>query len=184
MKIHPAKGGNPQYQFRIRLFNSCYMEDYLHSLERQPEKDTSITRDRWMTPFFSLLGYELVRVPKAEIVDNLTFAFSHRAGSDPQAPPKHITGSGQSLDRRPDSGTPRLAPHSLIQEYLNRTEALWGIATNGMTLRLLRDSHLLRKQAYIEFDLRQMFEDQKFADFALMFRLIHRSRLPLGGNRC
>ena len=52
--------------------------------------------------------------------------------------------------------------------------------TNGSTLRILRDSHLLRKQAYIEFDLEQMMKDEQFADFALLFRLIHASRLPKG----
>ena len=33
---------------------------------------------------------------------------------------------------------------------------------------------------YIEFDLEQMMKDEQFADFALLFRLIHASRLPKG----
>ena len=151
------------------------------SIAKLPEDNlaTSETRNRWMIPFFSTLGYELTARNAAE-VDGQTYAISHRAGKEEDSPPIHIVGIRQSLDRRPESGRPRLAPHSLVQEYLNRTEHLWGIVTNGSTLRILRDSHLLRKQAYIEFDLEQMMKDEQFADFALLFRLIHASRLPKG----
>ena len=77
----------------------------------------------------------------------------------------------------------RLAPHSLVQEYLNRTDQVWGIVTNGVTLRLLRDSTFVRRQAYVEFDLRSMLEDdQRFLDFAALYRLLHRTRLPRGAE--
>jgi hypothetical protein len=140
----------------------------------------SATRDQWMIPLLSLMGYELTYISRAAEVDGQTYAISHRAGHDENAPPVHIVGCRQSLDRRPESGRPRLAPHSLLQEYINRTEHLWGVVTNGYTLRLLRDSQLIRRQAYIEFDIKQMMESEKFSDFALLFRLVHRSRLPLG----
>ncbi|MCJ7663016.1 MAG: SAM-dependent methyltransferase, partial [Desulfobacterales bacterium] len=151
------------------------------SLVKLPEDNlaTSETRNRWMIPFFSTLGYELSSRSAAE-VDGQTYAISHRAGKEEDSPPIHIVGIRQSIDRRPESGRPRFAPHSLVQEYLNRTEHIWGIVTNGSILRILRDSHLLRKQAYIEFDLEQMMKDEQFADFALLFRLIHASRLPKG----
>jgi len=114
---------------------------FQHRLERLPQEDTatSITRDQWMIPLLSLLGYELTYASRAAEVDGQTYAISHRAGQDENSPPVHIVGCRQSLDRRPESGRPRLAPHSLLQEYINRTEHLWGIATNGYTLRLLRD---------------------------------------------
>jgi hypothetical protein len=157
-----------------------YWTIFQNNLAKLPEDDlaTSITRNRWMMPFFSTLGYDLSSPRTAAEVDGQTYAISNRAGKDENSPPIHIVGIRQSLDRRPESGRPRLAPHSLVQEYLNRTEHLWGIVTNGSTLRLLRDSHLLRKQAYIEFDLEQILKDELFADFALLYRLIHASRLP------
>src|SRR5207244_3184948 len=102
-------------------------------------------------------------------------------------PPVHIVGARQELGRVPPSGRPRLAPHSLVQEYLNRTEHVWGVVTNGLTLRLLRDSTLVRRQAYIEFDLQAILEEQRFHDFAALYRLLHRSRLPRGmadANEC
>ena len=134
---------------------------------------TSVTRDNWGVPFLGLLGYELTYNQRAHEVDGQTFAISHAAGP-PTAPdtrpfpPVHIVGARQELGRVPPSGRPRLAPHSLVQEYLNRTEHVWGIATNGLTLRLLRDSTLVRRQAYIEFDLQAILEEQRFHDFAAL----------------
>jgi hypothetical protein len=117
-------------------------------------------------------------------VDGLTFAVSHRAGEG-EARPVHIVGARQELGRVPPSGRPRLAPHSLVQEYLNRTEFVWGLVTNGMTLRLLRNSAFIRRQAHVEFDLRSILEEQRFRDFAALFRLLHRTRLPRGeGGDC
>jgi hypothetical protein len=157
-------------------------EVFQHRLERLTNTDpaTSVTRDAWVIPFLSLLGYELRYNPRAYEIDGLTFAISHRAGDREDAPPVHIVGARQELGRVAPTGRPRLAPHSLVQEFLNRTEHLWGLVTNGKTLRLLRDSTYIRRQAYIEFDLQQIFEEQRFRDFVALFRLLHRTRLPGG----
>lgn len=141
---------------------------------------TSVTRDAWVVPFLSLLGYELRYNNRAYEVDGLTFAISHQAGESEEAPPVHIVGVRQELGRVPSSGRPRLAPHSLVQEYLNRTEHTWGLVTNGLTLRLLRDSTYIRRQAYIEIDLVALLEEQRFQDFVALYRLLHRTRLPRG----
>lgn len=145
---------------------------------QEGETGVSFTRAQWAIPLFNVLGYDLTLQDRAAEVDGLTFAISHRADAAPGSPPVHVVGAWQSLDRRAESGRPRLAPHSLVQEYLNRTEFLWGVVTNGRTLRLLRDSQLIRRQAYIEFNFETMFNGEHFADFALFFRLLHRSRLP------
>ena len=159
-----------------------YWALFQKGLERLKPDDsgTTLTRDRWMVPFLSLLGYNLQPQRKAAGIEGASYFISHRGGMHEQAPPIHITGFRQSLDRRAESGVPRLAPHSLVQEYLNRSEELWGIVTNGSSLRLLRDSHLIRRQAYIEFDLKEIMEGDRFADFALLYRLIHATRLPKG----
>jgi hypothetical protein len=163
---------------------------------------TSMTRDSWVIPFLSLLGYELTYNQRAYEIDGQTFAISHSAASprpsdgrgiksapstlnsqlstSPDGPPIYVVGARQELGRVPPSGRPRLAPHSLVQEYLNRTEHVWGIVTNGLTLRLLRDSSLVRRQAYVEFDLQAILEEQRFHDFAALYRLLHRTRLPRG----
>jgi hypothetical protein len=146
---------------------------------REGDPATTVTRD-WAVPFLGLLGYELRYNQKAYEVDGLSFAISHRAGEGEDAPPVHIVGAGQPLGRVAASGRPRLAPHSLVQEYLNRTDHVWGLVTNGLTLRLLRDSTFIRRQAYVEFDLQVLLEGQHFQDFMALYRLLHRTRLPRG----
>ena len=155
---------------------------FQHRLERLKADDlaTKVTADAWLVPFLGLLGYELRPNSKAHEVDGLSFSISHRAGEAAESPPVHLVGARQELGRVPATGRPRMAPHSLVQDYLNRTENLWGIVTNGLTLRLLRNCTFVRRQAYVEFDLAGMLEEQRFQDFAALYRLLHRTRLPRG----
>jgi len=141
---------------------------------------TSLTREQWAVPLLESLGYSPVYTAKAEIVDGQTYAISHRAEAGENKPPIHIVGCRVKLEQRPPSGTPRLSAHALMQEYLNRTEHLWGIVTNGLQWRLLRDSSLMTRLTYIEFDLEQILNGENFAEFGLFYRLFHRSRLPQG----
>lgn len=165
-----------------------YWGVFQNRLNRLPHNDlaTTITRDAWMIPFLGLLGYQLQFNQRAYVVDGFTFALSHRAGfassssteiSD-DALPVHIVGFRQDLGRLPESGRPRMAPHTLVQDLLNRTEHLWSMVTNGRILRILRDCTFVRRQAYVEFDLQAIIEEQRFQDFAVLFRLIHRTRFP------
>jgi hypothetical protein len=72
-----------------------------------------------------------------------------------------------------------MSAHAIVQEYLNLSEQLYGLVTNGRVLRLLRDSSRLIKLSYIEFDLDRIFTDGLFADFAILYRILHASRLPI-----
>ncbi len=158
---------------------------FKNRLARLPEEDsaTTDTRVMWMIPFFNLLGYELRYNPRAYEVGGLSFAISHRAGEGEFAPPVHIVGYRQDLGRLAPSSRPRLSPHALVQEYLNRSEALWGLVTNGRIVRLLRNSTYVRRQAYVEFDIEALIEEERFDDFVLLYRLLHRTRLPRGDGR-
>ncbi|GAB4187085.1 MAG: N-6 DNA methylase [Roseiflexaceae bacterium] len=156
-----------------------YWDSFQRGLKRLRSGDagTSVTREQWILPLLRTLGYELVFNQQAYLVEGRSYAISHRAGQHGEAPPVHIEGINTRLDTRPPSGRPRLSPHALVQEYLNSTEQLWGIVTNGERLRLLRDSSRFTRPAYVEFDLRGMLEGEKFHEFALFYRLLHRSRL-------
>jgi hypothetical protein len=62
----------------------------------------------------------------------------------------------------------RRSAATAIQDWLNAQEgALWGFCCNGERLRLLRDNASLTRPAYIEADLRQIFEAESFADFVV-----------------
>jgi hypothetical protein len=151
-------------------------------LSRLDEKDiaTSVTREYWAVPLLKLLGYNPIYQPKAEIVNEQTFAISHRVEEGENQPPIHIIGCRMMLKTHPSSKTPRLSAHGLMQEYLNRTEHLWGIVTNGLRWRLLRDCSLMTRLTYLEFDLEQILNGENFAEFGLFYRLFHRTRLPQG----
>jgi len=160
----------------------AYWAAFQRMVARLPEEDaaTSVTREFWVVPLLRSLGYDPVFVRNAEIVDGQTFAISHRAESGENKPPIHVIGCRVDLEKRPPSGNPRLSAHALVQEYLNRTEHLWSIVTNGLRWRLLRDSSLMTRLTYVEFDLAQILEGENFAEFCLFYRLFHRSRLPQG----
>ncbi|MCL6622943.1 MAG: N-6 DNA methylase, partial [Syntrophobacterales bacterium] len=139
------------------------------------ESSTTLTREAWVIPVLERLGYDLVFQRRAALVGGDAFAFSHRAGEDPEAPPVHVVGHDQPLDRKGDA---RRSPHALVQEYLNRADALWGLVTNGRKLRLLRHSARLARPTYLEFDLEALLTAHLYSEFVLLYRLLHRSRLP------
>lgn len=88
------------------------------------------------------------------------------------------------LDRRsPTLSTDRSrSPAFALQDYLNdKEEALWGLVTNGLMLRLMRDNASLTRPAYIEADLAQIFSNEDIASFAVLWLLIHRSRFGAEG---
>ncbi len=160
----------------------AYWAAFQRALARLDENNsaTTITRELWTVPLLQSLGYEPVYTATAEVVEGQTYAISHRAEPGENKPPIHIIGCRLEIDKRPPSGTPRLSAHALVQEYLNKTEHLWAIATNGFRWRLLRDSSLMTRLTYIEFDLEQILSGENFAEFGLFYRLFHRSRLPEG----
>ena len=155
----------------------AYWDALQRSLRRLPDDDpgTTATRNQWVQPLLEALGYQPQFTPKAEVHGGLSFAISHRAEDAPDAPPIHIEGLNADLDKR---GRLRVSPHGLVQDYLNRTEHLWGVVTNGAKLRLLRDTARTTRPTFVEFDLEQMMLSESFSDFTLLFRLLHRSRLP------
>ena len=99
--------------------------------------------------------------------------------------PVVIVPPGDLLDRAsehlPVDGRRRSAA-TAIQDWLNADDAsLWGFCCNGESLRLVRDNASLTRPAYIEANLRQIFEGENFADFAALWLLIHVSRFGQKG---
>lgn len=74
------------------------------------------------------------------------------------------------------------SPAFALQDYLNEEDdALWGLATNGNVIRLMRDNASLTRPAFIEADLAQIFSNEDAASFGLLWLLIHRSRFGNAG---
>ncbi len=92
--------------------------------------------------------------------------------------------SDEKLDRRsPTLSTDRFrSPAFALQDYLNdRDEALWGLVTNGVLIRLMRDNASLTRPTYVEADLAQIFANEDAASFAILWLTIHRSRFGAAG---
>jgi hypothetical protein len=151
--------------------------------ERDPY-GTSITRT-WIVSLMSdpeMLGFDLKLQTSAVVVNNVTFAISHRDSDGEDAIPVHVEGCKIDLDRRLHTKL-RTSPQAMLQDFLNNSEqASWGILTNGVTLRLLRDSSRTSRPTYLEFDLESILEGNRFNEFALAYRLCHRSRFPQPGH--
>ncbi len=145
-------------------------------LVSETDYGTSETRKFWIIPLLEMLGFDAVFY-RSETINGKTYAISHRAINLDNFP-IHIMGFRDSLDKKRTDSGPRMSPHGLVQEYLNLTEHLYAIVSNGTYLRVLRDSSRLIKLPFIEFDLDSMMDDEHFADFAIMFRLLHASRMP------
>lgn len=91
----------------------------------------------------------------------------------------------EKLDRRsPTLSTDRSrSPAFALQDYLNDSEAaLWGLVTNGVVIRLMRDNASLTRPAHIEADLAAIFTNEDAASFAVLWSLIHRTRFGGAGT--
>jgi len=160
-------------------------QDYWRIFQRKLETlkpdsaATTETRQQWVVPLLGLLGYQLEYQPRGVELNGKTYAISHRVANRGHTP-VHITGCREpsGLDRKPEKAVLRMSAHAMVQEYLTLEEELYGLVTNGRLLRLLRDSSRLVKLTYLEFDLDRIFTDGLFADFAVLYRLLHATRLP------
>lgn len=160
----------------------AYWDALQRSMRRLKEGESGVskTRNLWVMPLLTrLLGFDgLVPARSSAVVSGLTYFISHRLSDAEKGLPVHIVSVNDSLDKRSESGRPRLSPHGLMQDYLNRTDHVWGLVTNGGAFRVVRNSARMSRPTYLEFDLRGMMESENFAEFQVFYRLVHRSRWP------
>ncbi len=75
------------------------------------------------------------------------------------------------------SGARKKSAFMLTQELLNASsDYMWGVVCNGKTLRLLRDAATLTRPSFLEIDLADLLDGQRYAEFANVWRLLHASR--------
>jgi len=168
---------------RIKL-DWKHFNDKSQNLAASDPYGTTLSR-KWMEQFLSSLGFELSRSKSGLLGDNNhSYTISHTAENLDHLP-IHIVGFTEpsypdknTLDIKTSGGTSKFSPHGTMQEYLNVTENIYGIATNGLFLRLIRDSGRLIKLTYVEFDIKRMMDEDKYSEFTLLYRLLHASRFP------
>ncbi|MCK4486360.1 MAG: N-6 DNA methylase, partial [Desulfobacterales bacterium] len=163
-----------------RAWNRCEgaWRSFQGTTDILPESDagTTVTRERWLLILFQELGYGRLLTSKAQHINGKSYPISHAWHHTPI----HLISLRQDLDRRTPgvAGAARMSPHSMVQEFLNRSDDhLWGVVSNGLMLRLLRDNFSLTRQAYVEFDLQAMMSGEVYSDFILLYMILHQSRV-------
>jgi hypothetical protein len=150
-----------------------------NKLKRLKEGDSGATETRqfWVIPLLASLGYDFQFLKAAEEINGKSFWINFRE-QNIGGFPLFIAGYNESLDKRPENKAIRVSPHALVQEYLNYSEHLYGLVTNGKQLRLLRDASRLTRLSYVEFNLEKIMEEDLYSDFVILYRLLHVSRMP------
>jgi hypothetical protein len=162
---------------------------YSAYVERSARSDADVARvgiQEWLVPLLrDILGYSDIADAPVTVVGERHFPITHRALG--VTVPILLTMRSVELDRTDprfgDDGK-RRAAHGLMQDTLNADDrSLWGIVSNGTTLRVLRDNPSLTRPAYVEADLARIFEEQLYSDFAALWLTLHASRLqPVDGK--
>ncbi|MFE1366199.1 Eco57I restriction-modification methylase domain-containing protein [Streptomyces anulatus] len=138
-----------------------------------------ITHREWLGVLLDELGYQgRTAVPKRQGIPVPGRPDPYQVSHQWQRHlPVHLLGWNTDLDR--GIGHDR-APQSMVQELLNVSdEHLWALLSNGRVLRVLRDSTALVGSAYVEFNLEAIFGGDQFADFLLLYAMLHSSRFEL-----
>lgn len=194
--------GNREQDFNLDVSLTAKIDNAWSSLrndwklfaERNTLRDPYGTKSvrRLMERFFSSLDYQLDFQPAQIEAGERRFDIPYICPELGQMPIIIVgdkTGDATldtldkcTLDQRVKGERRQKSPHATMLDYLNSTEHVYGIVTNGQVLRVIRNTGQLVKLTYIEFDLRRMVEEDHYAEFCLLFRLMHTSRFTHSGD--
>ncbi len=194
--------GNREQDFNLDVSLTAKIDNAWSSLrndwklfsERNSLRDPYGTKAvrRLMERFFSSLDYQLDYQPTQIEVGERKFDIPYICPELDQMPIIIVgdkTGDAEldlldkcTLDQRIKGERRQKSPQATMLDYLNNTEHVYGIVTNGQVLRLIRNTGQLVKLTYIEFDIRRMVEEDHYAEFCLLFRLMHTSRFTHCGD--
>jgi hypothetical protein len=80
-------------------------------------------------------------------------------------------------------GGRRRSAFGVVQEFLNAfADATWGLVSDGLTLRVVRDNASLTRPAWIEADIERIFTEGRYADFAALWLFTHETRFGKPGQ--
>ena len=141
-------------------------ERFLEALLRDAFGFTSVVRARPR-----VIGEQVYPVPFFALGDRVPIVVAP-AGAGLDAPLPEL-----GDDRR------RRSAFGLLQETLNASgAALWGVAADGLLLRIARDNASFTRPAWIEADLGRIFAEDLYPDFAALWLLAHESRFGRSGD--
>ena len=142
----------------VERFIEAFLRDALGFASVRRVEPTMIGERKYPVPFFALGD----RVP----------VVAAPAGAGLDSPLAELGDDGR-----------RRSALGLLQETLNASgAALWGLATDGLSLRIARDNASLTRPAWIEADLGRIFTEDLYPDFAALWLLAHESRFGRAGE--
>jgi hypothetical protein len=153
-------------------------EQFAELRRRQDLNLDTAAVETWLAPLLTrVLGFQL-QTSSLVRVGERTFPITHTGCNG--VVPLVLIGPEHDLDKgSPLFGEERhkRSPAGLLQEYLNvENNCLWGMVSNGLTLRLLRDNPAMTRPAYLEIDLERIFTEELYTDFTVFWLLLHASR--------
>ena len=155
--------------------------------ERSDLDPDSLTRTFVLELLRDAFGYHSIQVIAGFDSNERHYPVSLLAGMVPVVVAPHHLGLDTADERfaiaHASGGSRKKSAFQLAQEWLNASEDhLWALVTNGKQLRLLRDAETLTRPSYLEIDLQDLLGGQRFAEFAMAWRLLHASRAGQAGE--
>lgn len=143
-----------------------------------------LTENFVVTLLTQCLGFDDLSVSESITIGDRIYPIGYTAGGG--LVPVVVSSPQEALDslaERFGEDHRKRTAFGLLQEYLNASEkVLWGVVCDGETLRIVRDNASLTKPAWIESDLKRIFQEQRFADFAAFWLACHRTRFGITGS--
>lgn len=155
-----------------------------------PDHDAWGITQQWSTELLrQCFAFQLTQHTTPMVVDERNYPVPYSAlnGRVPVVVSPHDEAKALDTahDRLGDNSGERVRRRSafgLLQESLNAMpDALWGVAINGLQLRIARDNASLTRPAWVEVDLERLFTEDRYADFSVLWLLLHASRFGAQG---
>jgi len=146
---------------------------------RQGEGDKTQATVRFVGQLLKdCFGFSDIKTTEPKVVADMPYPIGRTAHG--KAVPVVIIGAQQTLDTADlalGDGHRKRTASQLTQEYLNAEDTcLWAVCSNGLNLRILRDSDSLTRQSFFEANLERILGEQLMADFALLWMHVHATR--------
>ena len=166
-----------------RSFNiaRAFYNEYKKNRNESAAYDTT---KKFIEDFFTkALNYDSFITSSGKTIKDRKYPVTHYAAKDVPIIIAPYTFSLDELDARftVEGVTSRKkSAFSLAQLFLNASnECTWAFATNGLELRLLRDSDSLVRPSFLSFDIESILNDSRYPDFVALWYLLHSSRVNI-----
>lgn len=166
---------------------SAQYKHFAAQIDRADVDAVAITRHLVFELLRDAFGYSNLAEVKGISVGERHYPVQLLAGNLPIVVVPHTLGLDDADARFAiaGSGSRKKSAFQLAQELLNASsEHLWAIVCNGKQLRLLRDAATLTRPSFLEVDLQDLLNGQRYAEFTSVWRLLHASRASNDPQSC